>query len=124
MRAHSLLQVQILKQGHQAIQRGFDDRLLIERYERALFVGFHFVDDVLDLLRASLRPRCTAATGSSQSRARTSCSPVVEFISRPPLTGRELRSGSFTSMTPASPNTTASAPATAIFESLCFLAIA
>ena len=44
-------------------------------------------------------------------------------MSSPVPTGRELRSGSLTSMAPASASTRVKAPATAIFESLCFLAI-
>ena len=71
----------------------------------------------------SRRPRCTAATGSSHKRARTTCSSIVAFMSSPVPTGRELRSGSLTSMAPASASTRVRAPATAILESLCFLAI-
>ncbi len=61
--------------------------------------------------------RSTAATGSSQSRARTNCSPVACFISSPVPIGRELRNGSFTSSTPVIASTSVSAPATASFES-------
>ena len=61
--------------------------------------------------------RSTAATGSSQSRARTSCSPVVCFMARPVPSGRELRRGSLTSRTPAMASTSVNAPATANFES-------
>src|SRR5215217_5850345 len=42
---HSMSDVQILKQGHQAVERRFDDRLLIQRHECALLMGFDFIDD-------------------------------------------------------------------------------
>src|SRR5215210_2655347 len=50
----SVPDVQILKQGHEAVKRGLDHRLLIERHECAFFVGFYFIDDELNLLHADI----------------------------------------------------------------------
>src|SRR5580765_5298000 len=49
-----LSHVQILQQCHDAVEGGFDDRLLVEGNERALLVGLYLVDDVLDLFRTDL----------------------------------------------------------------------
>src|SRR5688572_32805103 len=46
--------IQILQQGHEAIEGGFDDRLFVERNERAFLIGFDLVNDVLDLFRTNL----------------------------------------------------------------------
>src|SRR4029077_4055457 len=46
-----LSHIQILQQRDHAVERGFDDGLLVEGDERALPVGLDLVDDVLDLLR-------------------------------------------------------------------------
>src|SRR5690242_674347 len=49
-----LMGVQILQQRHEAVDGGLNHGLLIERDERTLFVGFHFVDDELNLFHADI----------------------------------------------------------------------
>ncbi len=46
--------VQVLEQRHEAVEGGLDHRLLVERHERALLVGFHFIDNELDLFHANI----------------------------------------------------------------------
>jgi hypothetical protein len=43
-----------LEQSNESVKRGFGHRLLVERHERALFIVFHFVDHVLNLLRTNI----------------------------------------------------------------------
>src|SRR5215475_2344894 len=49
-----LMGVEILKQCHDAVEGRLDHRLLVERHEGALFIGFHLVDDELNLLHADI----------------------------------------------------------------------
>src|SRR5262245_57459852 len=48
----ALLEIQILQQCHDAVERGFNDRLLVEGNECALLVGLDFAYEVLNLFRA------------------------------------------------------------------------
>ena len=66
-----LSHIQILQQCDDAVERGLDHRLLVERDERALLVGFDFVDDELDLLHTDIVILCRApGPGPSAGSAR------------------------------------------------------